>query len=155
MEIDFSKKEYRMLLDFMYLGDWMLDSYKTDEDPATEQYRQLQQKILSYAEKIGFGHLVEYSGDLKAYFPTRKHEDALQEHIQEYDEDNFWAELADHLAWRDLERQEGAKKLEKMDDEERMTKFWTIEDSYKDEFYEHGLEHVVVTDFKPHREDLN
>ena len=54
MKIEITKKEYRALLDVFHIADWVLHSYKTEEGPETEEYRNLEQKFFSFAAGNGF-----------------------------------------------------------------------------------------------------
>ncbi len=151
MKIDLTKDEYRILLDFLEMGRWMIDSYKNEPELGDKDHIRVYQKILSFAEKFGFGNLVEYVEDIKEYCGTREFEDttASRGFIDNYDDDNFWTQLAGNLAERELVRREGDEKLRKMNGRKRMAKFLALEYAHMEEFSEHGLEHVVVMDFKP------
>ncbi len=150
MKINLTNKEYRILLDLLEMARWMIDSYKSEPEPEDKEHIRVCNKLLSFAEKFGFGNLVEYVEDVKEYCGTREFEDttAARKFINDYDEDNFWTELAIHLADRDLLRREGIEKLQQMSAEDTMMKFWTLEGTYLEELSEHGLEHVEVKDFK-------
>jgi hypothetical protein len=146
MKIDITKKEYRTLLDVFHLADWVLHAYKTEEGPETEEYRALEQKILSLAADMGFEPLVEFDAETGKYFPTREYEDtsSVMDAIVDYDNECFWDELIDRLAYRDLILQEGKDKVLGMDFEERFVKTEALREKYSDEFYRNGLSRVVI-----------
>jgi len=50
MKINITKKEYRLLLDILYLGDWMLTAHDDQETPEKEKYQDVIQKFYSYAK---------------------------------------------------------------------------------------------------------
>ncbi|MFH1898636.1 MAG: hypothetical protein ABH886_10495 [Candidatus Desantisbacteria bacterium] len=76
MKIDFDRQEYERLLDILYIADWVMNACKAEDDPRTETYKELEQKIFSYAKDMGFEDLVEYEADFGKYFPTRKQEES-------------------------------------------------------------------------------
>ncbi|MCH9665136.1 MAG: hypothetical protein K0U41_04735 [Gammaproteobacteria bacterium] len=57
MEINITKKEYRLLFDILYLGEWMLTAHDQEEVPEKEKYQDVIQKFYSYAEEMGYGNL--------------------------------------------------------------------------------------------------
>lgn len=147
MQIDFTKAEYRDLLDMVYISEWIMNAHKTENDPRTKRYGKLEQKILSYAEKMGFGHMVEYAPEYEKYFPTRMFEDAGSAHgfIDEYDNDSFWEELINRLAERDLiRREDGLSNVLRLPVEERLEKQFKLEEKYAIEFEENGLENIRI-----------
>ena len=113
-------------------------------------YEALEQKLLALASKMGFADLVEYDDSFKEHFPTRQYEDTSRAmyFLEEYDNDSFWEELAHRLAARDMARNEG-KKLETMDQFERVSKKFDLAAAYTQEFIDHGLERVVVQKARP------
>ena len=63
MQIDLSKKEFRRLLDMVYIGNWILNSTRGDD--RFEDYDNLESKLFSLCRKEGMGALVErYQGCL-------------------------------------------------------------------------------------------
>jgi hypothetical protein len=146
MKIEITDKEYRVLLDVFHLADWVLHAYKTEGGPETEEFRVLEQKNLALAAEMGFGQLVEYDEETGKYFPTREYEDtsSVMDAIVDYDNESFWDELTERLAYRDLILQEGKDKVLGMDFEERFAKTEALREKYSDEFYRNGLNRVVI-----------
>lgn len=147
MQIDFTKVEYRDLLDMIYIADWVLNAHKMADDPRTKRYGKLEQKILSYAKEMGFEHLVMYEPKFEKYYPTSTFEDLSSAYnfIKEYDNDTFWEELMDRLAERDLIEQEGGlSNVLRLSVEERLEKQWRLEEKYAVEFEENGLDNVRI-----------
>jgi hypothetical protein len=50
MKINFTKKEYRLLLDMVEIAEWVLNAHKSDPSDEIKKYSDLYQKILSYAK---------------------------------------------------------------------------------------------------------
>jgi hypothetical protein len=146
MKIDFTKREYRTLLEILEIANWVLHAHKVEKDPRTKKYRDLEQKIFSHAKDLEFEHLIKYAAEYKQYFPTRKYEDTspAMKFVEEFENDSFWDELVDRLVIRDIIRQEGKEKLLKMSLEERFEKEDPIREKYYREFEEHGIERIRI-----------
>ena len=54
MKIDFTKEEYRYLLDMVEIAEWVLNSHRTYPSDEIRVYSEVNQKILSYSKDLGF-----------------------------------------------------------------------------------------------------
>ena len=144
MNINIAKKEFKTLLDILKIADWVLHSTKIEKDPETEEYRKLEQKLLSLAREKGLKHLVEYSAKTGEYYQTDEVDSPVMHFIDEYDNEIFWDELSDRLAIRDLFRVEGEEKVKKMKFDERFTKIETLRENYFGEFEKNGIERIKI-----------
>ncbi|NLB54671.1 MAG: hypothetical protein GX811_02700 [Lentisphaerae bacterium] len=143
MKINFTKREYKVLLEMMYLADWMIHAHEPDR--RKDSYRELEQKILSLASEFGYDDLVEYHEDFNEYFHTREFEDdTIRDRIEDYDDATFWDELAYKLAERDVYRKHTEEELARMTREDRALLFFEKERSYTDEFITNGLERIKI-----------
>ena len=52
MTVDFTKVEYRLLIDLLAIGDWVLHAHKTGEPKETQPYRDLMQKVFSFSKEM-------------------------------------------------------------------------------------------------------
>ena len=123
MKIHFTKKEYRLLLDMLYIADWVMNSHQLINERSHKEHEDLYKKIKSY---------------------YREMEKTLEEFITPYDEDIFWEELVDRLAKRDVFRKIGIEKYNKMELIERIKTMSEATEQYENEFEEHGLDRVKV-----------
>jgi hypothetical protein len=147
MKIDLTRKEYRDLLDILYVAHWVFNAHKVQKDARIERFNQLEQKIFTLSKQMRFENLVEYDTDLDAYFPTREYEDtsAARTFIDEYDNDTFWDELTNRLAERDLLKQMGgSEKMVNLHKEKMLEKLFQLEEYYGDEFTRNGLENLQL-----------
>jgi len=139
MKIDFTPKQYKQMLDLLYLGEWVANSAR-DEKERIVEYDELYQHVLSFAKEFGCDDIITYDESFDANFETMEYENEMQEHIAKYDEDVFWTELAERLAKRDV--------LEKLGDEapneEVIGELFEVEEKYQKEFAENGLNHISV-----------
>ena len=147
MKIFLTKKEYRLLVDILYLSDWMMHSHLSVPDKKHAGHVALRKKLLSYYKQMDADDLVTYSTEMGEYFETRNHEDkAHAEFIDKYDEEIFWEELMSRLAARDLISSMGVEKYKAMPGLERAAQLETIEQSYAMEFEHYGLERIKIVD---------
>ncbi|MEW6274878.1 MAG: hypothetical protein AB1556_07160, partial [Bacillota bacterium] len=93
MEINFTKQEYELLLEVLYIADWILNAFS--EDRENDRYKKLGQKILACAKEFGLGNFVRWDPDFQEYDYTREFEEKspVMEFIEEFEEDTFWNEL--------------------------------------------------------------
>lgn len=146
MKINFTKKEYQTLIDALEIASWVLHSHKIEEREETKKYRDLEQKLYSYAKDFGMKHLIVYDKKLEKYFPTKDFEDQspAMAFMEEYDNDTFWDELINRLALRDLILQEGEERFKEMPFEEHFTKEDPIRQKYQNEFESNGINNLNI-----------
>ena len=145
MKINITKKEYLTVLEILEIVDWVLHAHHGEVRSETKKYREIEQKIFSFAKDMGFENLVIYESRLKRYFPTRKFEDTSpsMNFVREFEDDSFWDELINRLVERDLIRLVGEERLDSMPVEERFEREGPVEKRYADEFYNHGLDNLT------------
>ena len=99
MNIDLTGKEFRRLLDIVYIGNWILNSTRTTD--RFEDYDLVQEKLFSLCAKNGMPSLVQtWHGHV---FPSRAYEDGgIHEAIADYEDAVFFDILAEELARRDM-----------------------------------------------------
>ena len=151
MKIEFTREEYKCLLDMIYIAEWILNAHKVGDDPRTKEYGKLEQKVYSYAKEMGFEDLIEYVVDHGQYFPTKVYEDAgsATKFVDEFEDETFWDELINRLAERDLIKQlGGTENLSKLSFEERIERILELEKKYSSEFEKNGLDNVSIVSNK-------
>lgn len=137
MKINFTKKQYKELLDLVSLGDWM--SNATREDPEKEDiYKETYQYVLSFAKEFQQDERIVYDQKFNQYFPTLEYEEELQDIIEHYDEYTFWEELPRYLAWKEIHKLD----VKNIDPEELKKKLIEYGDKYRDEIEENGLNNI-------------
>lgn len=143
MEITFTKGQYDKLIKLVYLGNWMINSIRSDD--LVEQYEDMEQYIF-FVKDAGLEKYIEYSPEHHKYFPTREFEEEtdVEKYREEYNDESFWQELVYRLARRDFIRKYGAKAVEKMDWEGRMEKEHPFIEKYADEFEKNGIENLEI-----------
>ena len=98
MQIDLSKKEFRRLLDMVYIGNWILNSTRGDDRFA--DYDDLESKLFALCRGNGMDALVErYEG---TDVPSRAFSDGgIHEAIMDYEDTVFYEILAEEPFNRD------------------------------------------------------
>ena len=143
MKINFTKNEYRLLLDMVEMAEWVLNAHRTDPSDEIEKYSELYQKILSYAKEMGFENLITFDKNLDGYYATFEYEESgHMKYIEEFEDDVFWEALPHRLAVRDLLSQVGEKGYTEMEFEERVSKKLELEAIYNKELEENGIDNM-------------
>ena len=100
MELRLTEKQYRRLLDLVYIGNWVLNSTRGDD--RIRDYDKVESLIFSHCLDHGMAPLVElYNGEI---IPSRAFaEGGIHEAIMAYEDVTFFEILAEELALRDLD----------------------------------------------------
>ncbi len=132
MTIDLTEKEFRRLLDLVYIGNWILNSTRGDD--RFEDYDLVQEKLFSLCTQCMPSLIQRWQGHI---FPSRAYEDGgIHEAIADYEDAVFFDILAEELARRDLGLVDS--------DPEDFTELNARMEEYLDEFDKNGLGAVNV-----------
>ena len=143
MKINFTRREYQVLMELVHLGNWLLYAHDETQDTGDAPHNVLVQRIYSHAKEMGCEHLVMNSAGV--WYESREFEDAMQAHIQDYDAETLWDELASRLALRDAEKSVGREVLAELEPEERIRLILEHEERWLKEFSEHGIGRLVIS----------
>ncbi|MCG8570031.1 MAG: hypothetical protein MJB14_07800 [Spirochaetes bacterium] len=141
MEIKFSEEQYKSLLKMIYLGEWMVNSY---QDQPNQEFFQLAQYIYSFTDKFNLQKLVEKDQEFNEYFPSAEMEESIQEFIDDYDNENFWDEIIEKLAWRDMVEDHGEAAIKEMSINDLNEKRLPYLTKYAKEFEENGIKNLTI-----------
>ena len=133
MELRLTEKQYRRLLDLVYIGNWVLNSTRGDD--RIRDYDKVESLVFSHCLDHGMAPLIElYNGEI---IPSRAFaEGGIHEAIMDYEDAVFFDILAEELALRDLDADQAT--AENYDEVmERM-------EEYMGEFEAHGTDHISV-----------
>jgi hypothetical protein len=133
MNIELTDKEFRRLLDMVYIGNWILNSTRGED--RFEDYDMMQEKMFSLCPANGMRSLVQtWHGHI---FPSKAYEDGgIHEAIADYEDAVFFNILAEELARRDLGLVET--------DPDNFDELTLRMEDYLDEFEKNGLDTVTV-----------
>jgi len=141
MTLTFDNAQFENLMKLAYLGNWIINANRTE---IFEEYEQVLQIILSHAAEAGFAASVERDEGSNEYYPSGEFEDYLQSFVGEYDEENFWDELVERLAERDIEEKYDTAKIEAMPATSRIELWEKFEERYLAEFEKNGLSRLRI-----------
>lgn len=132
MDIALTPKQYRALVNLVYLGEWMANSGRGPAD-VIQEYQDVSELLYARAKDAGLEAYVE-----------KEMEPVLEPHIEEYDEENFWDKLEYRLSARDLERQFGREAISKMSPEEFFKNLEAHQNRYAEAFEKNGLSNLLL-----------
>lgn len=133
MNLELTPKQFRRLLDMVYIGNWILNSTRGDD--RFSDYDEVESLLFGKAAELGMKALAEeYEGEI---IPSRAFaEGGIHEAIMDYENNVFFDILAEDLARRDMEEEN----VDQDDYDELMGRM----EAYIAEFEEHGTDHILV-----------
>lgn len=137
MNVELSREQFRKLIVLAHLGEHVLNAPAEEED---EEALEVLSHLNSHAGSFDSNDLIEPEAfkDDGRFYGTRALDEQIFKIFEEYDDDIFWNNLADHLALRDLESQSFDN------DEDRETFLEGRVDHYIEEFEKNGLENFRI-----------
>ena len=133
MEINLSNKEFRRLLDLVYIGNWILNSTRGDD--RFQDYDHIESKLFGLCKTNGMQMLVEdWDG---TPIPSQAYaEGGIHEAIAYYEDNVFYEILAEELSRRDMSYPEI--------NDDNYDEIITRMDQYMSEFQNSGVDHLVL-----------
>lgn len=99
MQINLTKKEFRQLLDMVYIGNWILNATRGDD--RFQDYDNLESKLFALCRSCGMDALAEDWND--TVVPSQAYQrGGIQEVIAYYEDNVFYEILAEELSRRDM-----------------------------------------------------
>lgn len=130
MKIELSTKQFRRLLDLVYIGNWVLNSTRGgDRIPDFDEVESL---IFSQCLRCGMGSLVQLSEE--GIIPSNAFaEGGIHEAIMDYEDAVFFDILAEELAHRDIAEGDAVE-----------SELALRRESYIREFEQNGISNISV-----------
>jgi hypothetical protein len=133
MQIELSKKEFRSLLDLVYIGNWVLNATRGNDRFAI--YDDLESKLFGLCKSNGMGVLTEVWEGVDV--PSQAYADGgIHEAIAFYEDTIFYEILAEELSRRDMNYAEIT--------EENYDEIIGRMRQYMDEFQLSGVDRLVL-----------
>ena len=133
MQIDLTNKEFRRLLDLVYIGNWVLNSTRGDD--RFKDYDAIESKIFGLCKGTGMQVLVEEWENTTV--PSRAYEEGgIHEAIAYYEDNVFFQILAEELSRRDM----GYPAMSEENYDEMLTRM----EQYMSEFEASGVDHLTL-----------
>ena len=133
MNLELSKKQFRRLLDMVYIGNWILNATRGDQ--RFTDYDEVESLLFGRAALEGMPNLAElYQGEI---VPSRAFvEGGIHEAIADYESAVFFDILAEDLARRDMN--------DAPIDESNFDELASRIETYIAEFEQHGTDNILV-----------
>ncbi len=152
MSIDFTDREYRLLVHMLLLAEWVLFADNND-DPGLDEYRDLLHKLIAKADQHGLRGTFEYNREHARYVPSADFEEneGYMNLLDRFIDNSFWEELLARITERDLMRQLGEEAYQNLAPEQRSEMLKGLEEYYYQEFRNHGIDNFQLRqDEAPH-----
>lgn len=135
MQIELTNKEFRRLLDMVYIGNWILNSTREENDRIGD-YDNMEEKLFALCRTNGMDALCElYQGHT---YPSQAFNDGgIHEAIVAYEDAVFYDILAEELARRDMNYPEI--------DDRNYNELVSRMEEYLAEFDENGADNLVLS----------
>ena len=133
MKLELTTKQYRRLLDMVYIGNWILNSTRGED--RFKDYDEVESLLFGRAALEGMPTLAEvYQGEI---IPSKAFvEGGIHEAIAEYENNVFFDILAEDLARRDMN--------DAPIDESNLAELTSRMEVYISEFEKNGTDNVTV-----------
>ncbi len=133
MQLNLNSREFRLLLDMVYIGNWVLNSTRGDD--RFQEYDDLESKLFALCREQGMKVLAEdWNGTV---VPSKAYADGgIHEAIAYYEDNVFYEILAEELSRRDMNYPQITPE-----------NYWEIAtrmEKYMTEFRNSGLDHLVL-----------
>ena len=133
MQIDLTTKEFRHLLDMVYIGNWILNSLRGDD--RFQPYDDLESKLFSLCRQHKMDVLTEDWNGIPV--PSKAYvEGGIHEAIAFYEDNVFYEILAEELSRRDMDYPEI--------NEENYEEIVRRMDRYMNEFQLSGVDRLIL-----------
>ncbi len=133
MQITLSNKEFRYLLDMVYIGNWVLNSTRGDD--RFQDYDRLESKLFGLC-RGGELHALVCSRDGTDLPSEAYQRGGIHDAIAYYEDNIFYEILAEELSRRDMDYPEIT--------DENYDEIMRRMDRYMDEFTLSGVDHLVL-----------
>lgn len=135
MQIEMSNKDFRRLLDLVYIGNWVLNSMRGDDRFA--DYDNVESQLFGLCAGTNMQVLTEaWNG---TWIPSRAYaEGGIHEAIGLYEDNAFFQILAEELSRRDMNQEEITQ--------ENYEEFLQRMDRYMEEFQVNGVDRLTLED---------
>jgi hypothetical protein len=135
MQIELTNKEFRMLLDMVYIGNWILNSTRGED--RFQDYDNIESKLFALCHNTGLRALAQVQDGTTV--PSQAYtQGGIHEAIAFYEDNIFYEILAEELSRRDMNYPEVTPE-NYAEIVERMNR-------YMDEFELSGVDHLVLED---------
>ena len=134
VKIELGKREFRLLLDLVYTGNWVLNSQRGPD--RIGEYDAVASKIFAFCREAGMPRLSVMDGGIG--YPSEDYAaGGIHEAIMDYEDTVFFEILAEELARRDMDYQPVSR--------ENYEELISRMDDYIAEFEANGTDNLVLS----------
>ena len=135
MQIDLTNKEFRMLLDMVYIGNWVLNSTRGED--RFKDYDDIESKLFALCHGTPLRSLAEVA-DGTTVPPRAYTQGGIHEAIAFYEDNVFYEILAEELSRRDMSYPDIT--------DDNYDEIIGRMDRYMEEFRQSGVDKLVLED---------
>jgi len=133
MNIELTGKEFRRLLDMVYIGNWILNSERGND--RISDYDEVESRIFSCCRDNGMLSLIESAGG--SIVPSAAFENGgIHDAISDYEDSVFYEILAEELARRDMDFEPISS--------DNLFELTSRIDEYIEEFEQNGVDNITL-----------
>ncbi len=133
MKIELTEKEFRRLLDMVYIGNWILNSTRGSD--RFEDYDHVESRLFAYCARVGMKTLFEINEG--RVMPSAAFENGgIHEAIADYEDTVFFEILAEELARRDMDFEPIGP--------DNFSELTRRIDAYIEEFEQNGMDNISL-----------
>ena len=133
MQFELTNKEFRRLLDLVYIGNWVLNSTRGED--RFQDYDNIESKLFGLCAGTGMQVLTDRWQD--TWIPSKAYaEGGIHEAIAYYEDNVFFQILAEELSRRDMDYADITS--------ENYDEILQRMDRYMEEFEVSGVDHLVL-----------
>lgn len=148
MNIELTKEQYKELLLLVLLGSWVRGGVADMNGEYNKDMNELEKYLLSEAENFRLSDLAkQFMGHT---VPSDKLSEECEEIIDEYNDDEFWAQLSRRLGQKDFARTITKEEERYMKEKDGWfpERIHEIYDKYDKEFEKHGIDRLEIKEKK-------
>ena len=142
--IRLSARQYEDLLKLVYLGNFLVNNYRSDRP--VSRFDDLESYLFALAKDYGLAQALDMDAETGTVYPSREFSqtEELNEFIDDFIDNSFWDELVQRLTGRDLNRKHGQEAVEAMNWEQLREIEEPIYKRSASEVEKHGLENLEI-----------
>lgn len=145
MKINFTKNEYHLLVEMLTVADWVMHEGREPDEIKFQKHRALRNKIFSFYKDFDAKSILDAGLEKNEFYETDELLGKVHDnYMVPYKEEILLDELSYRLAQRDVYYEIGDEIYEEADRMELVSKIFSAQESYLEEFAKHGLENVII-----------
>lgn len=134
MGIVLSNDQYRRLVELVFAGGWILNSWR-EPGEVLKEYEDAVQTLFSFYTQFDAKDLIQFDDKYQECFATTALEGKMMDYIKQYDRQEFVEELIVKLVTKELQAADGYVTAGRR---------VLLEEKYENEIRSHGVDHLSI-----------